>query len=624
MADELKLVSYDNLKEYDELLKSEIDSRIEKGHSDTAKHFSNEKTIKLDGDVTGGVSSDFSTDTTIITALSSVPVEKLTGIIPLENLPQGAIERCVVVADDAARLALTPEEIQKGDTVKVSDTGIMYFVVNETKLNSDEGYEIYTAGSATSVPWGGVTDKPETYKPEQHTHEINDISGLNVIAPLTNGTDAQATGSGALAVGFGVTASGTYSTAVGAAPTKASGDYSLALGINANSTGARSSALGYSSTSKGEYSVAIGPASAKNASSIAIGNGANTSGNLDDDANCIAIGTKASAVNTNQAIALGAGATTGGSDSIVIGSEAQTSKTGCVAIGTQTKVDYNHAIALGGYSEATVSDGNVLSIGRSQTTTDDGTVAEAITRRIIHVADPKDAQDATTKNYVDTVIESSKTVIDSELSSTSENPVQNKVIKAAIDNITVTPSVTTWDNITNKPFSAIGSGLTVTDDTLIADVSDAINIIAPLRTSTPPTASGESSVAIGEGSSTVKAKSVAIGTSASTLYMSGVAIGTTAKAGAINAISVGNNTSATGNSSVAFGNNSVITGAHSVGLGSNTATDEDYVVSCGNLAHTRRIIRVTDPVDNTDAATMGWVKTYVASQLSVDSEANAS
>jgi len=38
----------------------------------------------------------------------------------------------------------------------------MYFVKDEAQLASEDGYDVYTAGSATEVPWSGVTGKPTT------------------------------------------------------------------------------------------------------------------------------------------------------------------------------------------------------------------------------------------------------------------------------------------------------------------------------------------------------------------------------------------------------------------------------------------------------------------------------
>lgn len=79
----------------------------------------------------------------------SVAAANISGILSLSQLPKGAVERCVVVADDTARYALTTNDVQVGDTVKVTSTGKMYFVVDDTHLSTDAGYEIYTAGTAT-------------------------------------------------------------------------------------------------------------------------------------------------------------------------------------------------------------------------------------------------------------------------------------------------------------------------------------------------------------------------------------------------------------------------------------------------------------------------------------------
>lgn len=111
--------------------------------------------------------------------ITAVDASKITsGTIDIARLPQGALERCVVVADDTARFALTANDVQLGDTVKVTGTGKMYFVTDASKLSTEEGYEVYTAGSATSVPWSGVTGKPSTFTPSAHTQAISTISGL--------------------------------------------------------------------------------------------------------------------------------------------------------------------------------------------------------------------------------------------------------------------------------------------------------------------------------------------------------------------------------------------------------------------------------------------------------------
>lgn len=108
--------------------------------------------------------------------ITGLDASKLTGTIDIARLPAGALERCVVVKDDTARFALTKSSIQTGDTVKVTDTGKMYFVVDDTKLATEAGYEVYTAGSATSVPWSGITEKPSVYTPAAHTHTKSQVT----------------------------------------------------------------------------------------------------------------------------------------------------------------------------------------------------------------------------------------------------------------------------------------------------------------------------------------------------------------------------------------------------------------------------------------------------------------
>lgn len=115
-----------------------------------------------------------------------------TGTIDIDRLPQGALERLVKVADQAARYALTAADVQLGDTVQQLDTGVMYVVTDETKLDSADGYTEYTAGSATSVPWSGVTGKPADYTPASHSHgNITNDGKVGTAAnkPLITGTD---------------------------------------------------------------------------------------------------------------------------------------------------------------------------------------------------------------------------------------------------------------------------------------------------------------------------------------------------------------------------------------------------------------------------------------------------
>ena len=148
------------------------------GPATSAQKWTSERTVTLTGDVSGKATVDGSKDVSIDVNVKKVAASAITGVISIDNIPKSAVERCVVVADDTARFALTTNDVQKGDTVKVTNTNRMYFVVDDTKLNTAAGYESYSAGQASSVPWSGVTGKPTEFTPSAHKHvkaEITDF-----------------------------------------------------------------------------------------------------------------------------------------------------------------------------------------------------------------------------------------------------------------------------------------------------------------------------------------------------------------------------------------------------------------------------------------------------------------
>lgn len=145
----------------------------------TATKLQAARTIAMSGAVTGSVSSDFGGNVTISTTLANFDASKIAfGTISIDRLPKAALERLVVVADDTARFALTTATVQSGDTVKVTSTGKMYLIKDESKLSSEDGYEPYTASQASSVPWSGVTGKPSTFTPPASSATV--LGGIKV------------------------------------------------------------------------------------------------------------------------------------------------------------------------------------------------------------------------------------------------------------------------------------------------------------------------------------------------------------------------------------------------------------------------------------------------------------
>lgn len=193
----------------------------------TATKLQAARTIALSGAVTGSVSSDFGSNVTISTTLANFDASKIaSGTISIDRLPKAALERLIVVADDTARFALTTATAQSGDTVKVTSTGKMYLIKDESKLNSEDGYEPYTVGQASSVPWSGVTGKPSTFTPPTSSATV--LGGIKV-GYTTSGKNykVQLDSSGNAYVNVPWTDTNTTYTNMGAASASAAGKAGL-------------------------------------------------------------------------------------------------------------------------------------------------------------------------------------------------------------------------------------------------------------------------------------------------------------------------------------------------------------------------------------------------------------
>lgn len=221
-----------NGKQIDQLLDKANDIDLTKyalktDNAPTATKLQAARTIALSGAVTGSVSSDFGGNVTISTTLANFDASKIaSGTISIDRLPKAALERLVVVADDTARFALTTATVQSGDTVKVTSTGKMYLIKDESKLNSEDGYEPYTASQASSVPWSGVTGKPSTFTPPTSSATV--LGGIKV-GYTTSGKNykVQLDSSGNAYVNVPWTDNNTTYTNMGAASASAAGKAGL-------------------------------------------------------------------------------------------------------------------------------------------------------------------------------------------------------------------------------------------------------------------------------------------------------------------------------------------------------------------------------------------------------------
>lgn len=146
--------------------------------ADSADKWSTARTISLTGDVKGSVSLDGSKNVEMSTSIDSLDSSKLKGIIPLSLIPKTALSECKTVTNWADAFTLTTEDVQIGDTIRIlseGNNGKLYLVVDDTKLDSNDGYMPYSV----STHWNDIIDVPTTYTPSDHTHPY---------LPLTGGT----------------------------------------------------------------------------------------------------------------------------------------------------------------------------------------------------------------------------------------------------------------------------------------------------------------------------------------------------------------------------------------------------------------------------------------------------
>lgn len=156
-------------------------------NASTAEALKTAVSIKLTGAVTGDVTTSLDAPVNIATEFTTIPADKITGMISLDNIPREAMPNTVTVQNDEERFALTKEQVQNNDVVIVegateNDPATMYWVIDDTKLNLPEGYRAFTSSIATAVPWSGVLDKPETFPPSAHNQAASTITGLSTVA----------------------------------------------------------------------------------------------------------------------------------------------------------------------------------------------------------------------------------------------------------------------------------------------------------------------------------------------------------------------------------------------------------------------------------------------------------
>lgn len=173
------------------------------GNADTATKLKTARSISVKGGNNGGTgSANFDGSGNISITIPSIDAASVTGVLPLNTIPHGALERLVHVANKTARFQLTNTQVQIGDSVIQDDTGVMYIVVDDTHLNSDSGYQEYKAGTALEATHAANADNATnatTAGKVGHNLSVNLISGTS-----TSTTTQAITFDGSSAVSFDV------------------------------------------------------------------------------------------------------------------------------------------------------------------------------------------------------------------------------------------------------------------------------------------------------------------------------------------------------------------------------------------------------------------------------------
>lgn len=180
------------------------------GNAGTATKLATPREIAIAGAVSGSANFDGSANISISTTLANINASKITSgtlsadrlpEIPIEKIPAAALERLFVETSETS--AVANKNIQEGDVVQIGSGGPMYFCVSESASTFATKFKEFTAGSATSVPWSGVTGKP-TFATVATSGSYNDLTNKPTIPSAYTLPTASSTVLGGVKIGSGI------------------------------------------------------------------------------------------------------------------------------------------------------------------------------------------------------------------------------------------------------------------------------------------------------------------------------------------------------------------------------------------------------------------------------------
>lgn len=408
---------------------------------------------------------------------------------------------------------------------------------------------------------------------------------------------------------------------------------------------------------RGQNSVAVGAGASVDVSS---------SKNDFNSANATAIGTAAS-VSAMQGTAVGYSSKVTGAKGTAMGEQSSAEAEDAAAFGEGSHAKATKSTAIG--TGANVGDGakNSVALGADSTvyssdlkSTDKNGVVSLGTsnaeRRIIHVADGVNDSDAATVGQLNTAVANATKEVD-DITMKTTDALNKKSETRSFKNAGLVPgksnsrySTAIGNTGFGDPSIGSNSNMSVSIGD-VAEIGDNAERSTAIGYNSTISAGAEHSVAIGESTSVTKKESVAVGKSAKVDTQNAIAIGTGAHiaSGAVNSVAIGGqyaydeedglgggseylieenakNSTVVGTAGlsqseggVALGKGARVTfdADNSAAIGTDSSvgeddilkTDTNGVVSFGssdaNEGFTRRLINVSDGVNDSDAATVG-------------------
>lgn len=209
-------------------------------------------------------------------------------------------------------------------------------------------------------------------------------SEVNSIAPLTTETPPLATGPYSISIGDRAKSTAQSSVSFGPSAV-ASGTASLSIGFRSNSSSPDTTAIGSFASASDSGSLSIGTRSSSASSSVSVGTGSESN----NQGTAIGYGANATSTYLNSgSTSIGASASAPGLSAVAVGYGSESSADMAAAMGYNSSAAGLRSVAIGSDSAATSTD--EFSIG-----------SDSLQRRITHVSDPTNDQDAATKKYVD-------------------------------------------------------------------------------------------------------------------------------------------------------------------------------------------------------------------------------